>query len=54
MKTEVMDNMQELNMDELEQVNGGVILASLLVGSMVAGVITLFGITAASNLKKDD
>ena len=43
--------MRELNMDEMEQVNGGVILSSLIVGSLVAGTIALFGITAAQSLK---
>ena len=48
------DTKRELNMNELEMVNGGVVLASLLVGALVAGTITLFGVTAAINLKKDD
>ena len=54
MKTELKDTKRELNMNELESVNGGVVLASLLVGALVAGTITLFGVTAASSLKKDD
>ena len=53
-KTEMKDTKRELNMNELEMVNGGVVLASLLVGALVAGTITLFGVTAAINLKKDD
>ena len=54
MKTEMKDSMKELNMEEMETANGGVVLASLLVGALVAGTITLFGVTAASGLSKDD
>ncbi len=39
--------MRELNMDEMEQVNGGVILSSLLIGGLVTGTIALFAIAAA-------
>ena len=53
MKTEMKANRMELNMDELEQVNGG-ILPFLFVGALVAGTVTLFGVTAASGLSKDD
>ena len=53
MKTEMMDNMKELNMNEMELANGG-ILPILFVGALVAGTITLFGVTTASNLSKDD
>ena len=53
MKTEMKDNMMELNMNEMEQANGG-ILPFLFVGALVAGTITLFGVTAASCLSKDD
>ena len=53
MKTEMKANRMELNMDELEQVNGG-ILPILFVGALVAGTVTLFGVTAASGLSKDD
>ena len=53
MKTEMKDNMKELNMNEMESANGG-ILPILFVGALVAGTITLFGVTAASGLSKDD
>ena len=53
MKTEMKDNMMELNMNEMEQANG-VILPFLFVGALVAGTVTLFGVTAASCLSKDD
>ncbi len=53
MKTEMKANRMELNMNELEQVNGG-ILPILFVGALVAGTVTLFGVTAASGLSKDD
>ena len=53
MKTEMKDNMKELNMNEMEQANGG-ILPFLFVGALVAGTITLFGVTTASNLSKDN
>ena len=53
MKTEMKNNMIELNMNEMEQVNGG-ILPFLIVGAMVAGTVTLFGVTTASNLSKND
>ena len=53
MKTEMNDNMKELDMNELESVSGG-ILPVLFVGALVAGTITLFGVTAASGLSKDD
>ena len=46
-------NKRELSMDECEQVNGG-ILPFLIVGAMVAGTVTLFGVTTASNLSKKD
>ena len=46
-------NRRELSMDEAEQVNGG-ILPFLIVGAMVAGTVTLFGVTTASNLSKND
>ena len=52
MKTVMKDNMMELNMNEMEQANGG-ILPVLFVGALVAGTVTLFGVTAASNLSKD-
>ena len=52
MKAEMKDTMKELNMNEMEQVNGG-ILPILFVGALVAGTITLFGVTAASNLSSD-
>ena len=52
MKTEMNANMKELNMNEMEQANGG-ILPALFVGALVAGTVTLFGVTAASNLSKD-
>ena len=51
-KTEMKNNMMELNMDEMEQVNGG-ILPFLIVGAMVAGVVTLFGVTAVSAVTSD-
>ena len=53
MKTEMKDNMKELNMNEMEQANGG-ILPFLFVGALVAGTVTLFGVTAASGLSKDN
>ena len=53
MKTEMKDNLMELNMNEMEQANGG-ILPFLFVGALVAGTVTLFGVTAASGLSKDD
>ncbi len=53
MKTEMKDNMKELNMNEMEQANGGILLF-LFVGALVAGTITLFGVTTANNLSKDD
>ena len=53
MKTEMKDNMKELNMNEIESVSGG-ILPFLFVGALVAGTVTLFGVTTASNLSKDD
>ena len=46
-------NRRELTMEELEQANGG-ILPFLFVGALVAGTVTLFGVTAASGLSKDD
>ena len=52
MKAAMKDTMKELNMNEMEQVNGG-ILPFLFVGALVAGTITLFGVTAASNLSSD-
>ena len=52
MKAEMKDTMKELNMNEMEQVNGG-ILPFLFVGALVAGTITLFGVTTASNLSSD-
>ena len=53
MKTEMKDNMKELNMNEMELASGG-ILPFLFIGALVAGTITLFGVTAASGLSKDD
>ena len=53
MKTEMMENDKELNLNEMESVNGG-ILPLLFVGALVAGTVTLFGVTAASGLSKDD
>ena len=53
MKTEMKDNMKELNMNEMESAAGG-ILPILFVGALVAGTVTLFGVTTVSNLKKDD
>ena len=53
MKTEMKDNMMELNMNEMESASGG-ILPVLFVGALVAGTVALFGVTAASGLSKDD
>ena len=39
MKTEMNANMKELNMNEMEQANGG-ILPVLFVGALVAGTVT--------------
>ncbi len=47
------NNMMELNMNDMELANGG-ILPILFVGALVAGTITLFGVTAVSSLSKDD
>ena len=46
MKTEMKANRMELNMDELEQVNGGMLLTGLLIGALVTGTVALFGVAA--------
>ena len=46
MKTEMKANRMELNMDELEQANGGMLLTGLLIGALVTGTVALFGVAA--------
>ncbi|MBQ8137329.1 MAG: class IIb bacteriocin, lactobin A/cerein 7B family [Clostridia bacterium] len=54
MKTEMMDTNKELNLNELEQVNGGMLLAGLLIGALVTGTVALFGVAALSDQEKND
>ena len=49
-----MSNMKEmenekLTLNELEQVNGGMLLTGLLIGALVTGTVALFGVAALSD-----
>ena len=46
-----MEN-EKLNLNELEQVNGGVLLAGLLIGALVTGTVALFGVAALGDEQK--
>jgi len=54
MKTEMMENNKELNVNELEQANGGMLLAGLLIGALVTGTVALFGVAALGDEEKQD
>lgn len=47
-----MEN-EKLNLNELEQVNGGVLLAGLLIGALVTGTVALFGVAALADEQKN-
>ena len=47
-----MEN-EKLNLNELEQVNGGGLLAGLLIGALVTGTVALFGVAALGDEQKN-
>lgn len=53
MKTEMKDNVK-LDMNELEQANGGMLLAGLLIGALVTGTVALFGVAALEDEQKNN
>ena len=45
-------NDNELSLNELEQTNGGMLLAGLLIGALVTGTVALFGVAALGEENK--
>ena len=46
-----MEN-EKLNLNELDQTSGGMLMAGLLIGALVTGTVALFGVAALGEENK--